>query len=739
MSESNGLDIRKAASLAREVLDAKFSFFRDKTLAVAAKEPRMWIEPDKSMEANQQAVFDQVLDEAAVAMIAAVLPFIENQQGFRTDNGNDPPRIFFWPGYNSVYVRDREKHFRRRTIRLDDKLQVTHGVTAGVGVGFDFSNRPPGAGDPNYACLAAGLDKIRAHNKKLDLEYLKFNILPSTFVYELLLNPEGNDFLTDQFGSKIYPGGTHAWLASQEVEIPRSLQSSSYRRLWAMNVFQLEEARRSFPIDFGTLEVNLNDIEPIDWGSSLCTQINEWTKAEFAWPYIPEAELLEDGKRQRSISCFLYSIWLLSTFRKDWQEHINSTIFRRRAKMLGAKLDFVDQLLQQYRNLELTDFMFVQTDKRDWRDEFAQSQKELQPFKDFSFTRWYSVPLDPSSRWVGELSFSLDIRDDKNSAALGDQLGSCMFLTNFRLDGIYLGIVATWLRKFYAEIRRVEESLILQQTTRLNYRDVFSHQMQGIFDAIVDSQGFTHLDFETRFSLWNAEQLSSRVFGMKGTEKTQQNIGLIIEDDHFDDLRKKDAFDILQNVIRIATYHGIQKASVKLDDNDFLGLDSVVVSKLKKFVEIAKRIKQESNKDIETCYELVNKEMKLLIAPPRMSNPDFILERGFLIATYHAFWQAIRHGIRAVGEYDKDTPLVWLDWETQDSLWVCNRSLPVYSRETTNKHPNKESRDKEFFEYLNKRDDYPVEIAGPFQFKDYWAVSVNSLVPDLKRKNGSQN
>lgn len=299
------------------------------------------------------------------------------------------PDLYFWPGYDSFF--DRKKQVR---------VLIKHkGVDCGIG--FRNANEPY-----HYIEGLSGFDHVLGPGTRFQLN-----------------------------GKKYRPGSTHAWISQKD----KPMLFTQKTGLVPLNIVEIKFNGNHYSaksnIAKGLVSIILKKDDSENWGKRIASVLNDkkgrhWSQLkkgevilEYGKPW-PLTDTEDDHEKLKEVRQKLYSVWLATCFKKNWNE-------------LNWIKPFLSSIGIEHNKL------LKKVVKLNCKDSYSKSK----------YKYWYTIGLTKT------------MLIETNEKEEGHDLGSLMFLSNYKLDTNVLYLMKNWVESIYLRLRSLEDQYYLKEIT----------------------------------------------------------------------------------------------------------------------------------------------------------------------------------------------------------------------------------------------------------------------------------
>ncbi len=259
----------------------------------------------------------------------------------------------------------------------------------------------------------------------------------------------------------------------------------------------------------------------------------------------------------------------------------------------------------------------------------------------------------------------------------------------------------------YEEIAHlIEQDKAIESEGRRQQAALVAHQAAGLISEVWLDPARDHLNLQAKYCLWHLKSLIniSGNFDLGANQSICDGKGADFREWEFNTNE-----EILSYLVDIGFIHALRRATYKRAEEtaETENLDRTMRDQAEEIINSGNFIAKAKDslqwrlpEDSESSY------------------PDWFRSTGFVLCFHHCFWQAAYHAFRAMCD-QKTAPYLWIELD--------NNKVSIFNRaEFQDEDKELRTRDRDFYDLLQKRINNFLEIDGPEQNKEneYWKVSI---------------
>ncbi len=330
--------------------------------------------------------------------------------GNASDKGGEILDIYFWPGYQSIWMEKYSQRTNRITLMDEDPEDPSKPVGAGIGIRFEKDG---------------GHDGREYYNSTANLMYDRLWL---RYHEDTLKN--GTDFI---------PGGTHNWLTSGNINLvikDKDMIKKIGLNIIEVSILEDNQVKSEFyniKKNYYYLSINLRKSRAKEWGSNIAEVLNDprivdSAPSDIYWPYPIETDKGRDPVIQ-DLRQKLYSYWIASWAGPDLQNGDWVSLFRKEFNENGLT-HLVQRIEKNRKYLEDKD-------------------------NKHKYSHWYTISLGKSI---------VAGRNIENPEEL-EHLGTIMLCSSHSIDPNVLSNIRDWVTQIYLMLRNIENVLWAERIT----------------------------------------------------------------------------------------------------------------------------------------------------------------------------------------------------------------------------------------------------------------------------------
>jgi hypothetical protein len=249
--------------------------------------------------------------------------------------------------------------------------------------------------------------------------------------------------------SALVPGSTHGWFRRYSDKSGKNLPD-----VLAVHLGKPSGRPGQLGIAGDPIHVWLTDNNPAGWGRQIraAIQRNAQTRdPDRAWP---------DGVETADTNVRLaqYDIWLAACFRPETLsddallEDSLGSVLKSEEFVARWGQDAVEGYLNRYK-----------TARRIWSKWYIEYTKV--------YRHWYTLPL------TEPIGSAVVAQGPGSDAISQPYLGTVMFLCSIEIPSICLGIISSWVRGMYLQIRQIEAQILAMNQASAKLANAFEHEV----------------------------------------------------------------------------------------------------------------------------------------------------------------------------------------------------------------------------------------------------------------------